>query len=228
MSMSSTKLAPSPPRRPRARLIAAATERMHRMPSPRDLARRRILVTLTKWLLPVVAVALLSTIALWPELDRVADQTRLSFGGASGTIQGARLTDAQYRGVDQQGRPYTLTASVAQQAGPNRINLTSPKGDITLQDGTWLMLEAKHGVFSQHSDTLDLSHDVTLYRDDGTTMKSASASVDLKNSAAASGDPVHASGPFGTLEAQGFTLLDKGTIIQFTGPTHLVLNGASP
>ncbi len=38
---------------------------------------------------------------------------------------------------------------------------------------------------------------------------------------------VHAEGPFGTLDAQGFTLTDKGSAIQFFGPGHLVLNSAS-
>jgi len=66
---------------------------------------------------------------------------------------------------------------------------------------------------------------VTLYRDDGTTVTTDSASLDLKNGAAASSEPTHAEGPFGTLDAQGFTLTDKGTAIQFTGPARLVLNG---
>lgn len=123
---------------------------------------------------------------------------------------------------------YTLTASTAQRDGPVRVNLTIPKGDITLQDGTWLMLQAKQGVFIQHSNLLDLSHDVTLYRDDGTTLVTASASMDLKNGAAAGSEPVHAEGPFGTLDAQGgFTLLDKGSSIQFAGPAHLLLNGSN-
>lgn len=228
MSMRSSPVLDPPQQRPGVRLIAAAAERMHPMPSQRHLDRRRALINLAKWLLPVFALGLLSTIALWPEFDRAADQARLSFAGATGTLRGARLTDARYRGVDQQGRPYTLTASVAQQAGPERINLTSPKGDITLGDGTWLMLEARQGVYTQHSDVLDLSHDVTLYRDDGTTLNTASATVDLKNAAAAGAQPVHAQGPFGKLDAQGFTLLDKGVIVQFSGPARLVLNGASP
>jgi len=215
-------------RRPGARLIASAAARMHHMPSQRHMARRRVMINLTKWLLPVIALALLSTIALWPELQRAADQTRMSFAGVSGTVQGATMTDARYRGVDQQGRPYTLTASVAHQVDPDRINLTLPKGDITLTDGTWLMLQAKQGVYTQHRDQLDLSHHVVLYRDDGTTMVTASATMDLKNSAAAGAEPVHAEGPFGTLDAQGFTLLDKGAIVQFAGPAHLVLNSAQP
>jgi lipopolysaccharide export system protein LptC len=90
------------------------------------------------------------------------------------------------------------------------------------------MVQSKDGVFLQHSGQLDLSHEVTLYRDDGTTLVTASASIDLKNGAAASSDPTHAEGPFGTLDAQGFTVTDKGAAVQFAGPAHLVLNGASP
>jgi lipopolysaccharide export system protein LptC len=89
------------------------------------------------------------------------------------------------------------------------------------------MLQSKQGVYMQHAQQLDLSHEVTLYRDDGTTMVTASASIDMKNGAAAGSEPVHAEGPFGTLDAQGgFTLVDKGTAVQFLGPAHLVLSGA--
>jgi len=77
----------------------------------------------------------------------------------------------------------------------------------------------------QHLGQLDLSHDVTLYRDDGTTLHTQSASIDMKASAAAGNEPVHAEGPFGTLDAQGFALTDKGDVIQFVGPARLILNG---
>jgi lipopolysaccharide export system protein LptC len=178
--------------------------------------------------LPAVALLLLATIALWPELDRMRDSARIAFQRVSAEAGGARLTDAHYRGVDAQGRPYTLTAATAQQDGPERVNLTTPKGDITLSNGTWLMVQSKKGVYLQHSGQLDLSQEVTLYRDDGTTLVTASAAVDLKNGAAASSEPTHAEGPFGTLDAQGFTLTDKGAAVQFAGPAHLVLNGTAP
>lgn len=213
--------------RPGAKLVAAAAARMRRPPTSRNLARRRFAITLTKWLLPALALALLASIALWPEFDRATEQARLAFRRVSNEIEGGQLIEARYHGIDEKGRPYTLTAATAQQAGPERVNLTTPKGDITLQDGTWLMLQAKQGVFMQHSNQLDLSRDVTLYRDDGTTLVTASASIDLKNGAAAGAEQVHAEGPFGTLDAQGFTLVDKGSTIQFAGPAHLVLNAAS-
>ena len=198
------------------------------MPDPGGLARRRVVINITKWLLPAVALVLLSTIALWPQIGRMSDSARIAYRRMTAEVGGATVTDARYRGIDEHGRPYTLTAVTAQQDGPDRINLTTLKGDITLGDGTWLMLQSKQGVFLQHSGQLDLSHDVTLYRDDGTTLTTASASVDLKNGAATSAEPTHAEGPFGTLDAQGFTLTDKGAAIQFAGPAHLVLNGASP
>lgn len=215
-------------RRPGSKLVVAAAARMRRLPTSRHLARRHVAIILAKLLLPALALVLLSSIALWPEFDSAKEQAMQAFRRVSSEIEGGELIDARYHGIDEKGRPYTLTAATAQRDGPQRVNLTIPKGDITLQDGTWLMLHAKQGVFIQNTNELDLSHDVTLYRDDGTTLVTASAAIDLKNGAAAGAEPVHAEGPFGTLDAAGgFTLLDKGSNIQFAGPAHLVLNGAS-
>lgn len=214
----------SSPRRSREHLVPPAASRIHRPPSQAGIARRRFLISATKWLLPVGALALLATIALWPELDRTAEQGRVAFRRMGRDLNGAQVTDARYRGVDERGRPYTVTAATAQQVGPERINLTDPQGDVTQESGTWLMLQSKQGVFMQHASQLDLSDKVVLYRDDGTTLYTEAASIDLKNGAAASAEPVRAEGPFGTLNARGFTILDKGAIIQFTGPARLVLN----
>jgi lipopolysaccharide export system protein LptC len=65
-----------------------------------------------------------------------------------------------------------------------------------------------------------------LYRQDGTIMTSATATVDMRLGAVTSADYTHAEGPFGRLDAEGFTLLDKGGLVQFHGPAKLVLNGA--
>ncbi len=186
------------------------------------------MILVAKWLLPAAALVLLCTLAMWPEVERIETGARTAAAHLGGDITAARVTGAQYHSVDDHGRPYTLTAAIAQQDGPERVNLTTPKGDITLQNGTWMMVKAKQGVFMQHSNLLDLSHDVTLYRDDGTTLVTASASLDLTRGAAAGAEPVHAEGPFGTLDAQGFTATDKGTSIEFAGPAKLVLNGATP
>ena len=209
------------------RLSAAGPVRTRQVPTAARIARRRAAVSLTKYALPVAALLLLASIAAWPELAKVREQARIGFRRALSVDTGSgRLRDAHYRGVDERGRPYTITADWAAQAGPVRVNLGEPKGDIVPESGGWLMVQSHDGVYMQHAGQLDLSHEVVLYRDNGTVLRTESAAVDVKTGAAASDDQTHAEGPFGVLDAQGFTLTDKGSVIQFHGPARLVLNGA--
>jgi lipopolysaccharide export system protein LptC len=217
------------PRRAGEKLVAATAARIRRPPTVRGLARRRRIILIAKWLLPALALVLLVTIAVWPEVKRFTDDASTAVRRVAAEVGGAKLIDPHYHSLDEHGRPYTVTAATAQQVSEQRVNLTMPKGDMTLENGTWIYIEAKDGVFLKQLNELDLSHDVTLYRDDGTTMLTDSAALDLRSGTAAGAEPTHAEGPFGTLDAAGgFTLLDKGAAIQFAGPAHLVLNGATP
>lgn len=216
------------PRRPVERLVVSASAaRVRRPPTPRRIAQRHLLIRLTKLVLPAVALALLALIALWPEFNRAVDQGRLAIKRMGQEVDGAVVVNARYRGVDEKDRPYTVTATTAKQVSPERVNLTDPKGDILQQNGSWLLLESKLGVFLQRANQLDLSKDVVLYRDDGAVFRTESAAIDLKNGAVASAEKVHGEGPFGTLDAQGFTVTDNGAIMQFPGPARLVMNAHS-
>ncbi|MGI4801747.1 MAG: LPS export ABC transporter periplasmic protein LptC [Janthinobacterium lividum] len=194
----------------------------------RRIRMRRFTVLAAKLGLPLLAVLLLSAIVLWPEFTRLSDQTRTSFRRVFALeAESGRMMDPHYRGVDQRNRPYTITAAWATQATPTRVDLGDPKGDLVLESGNWLQVEAREGVFIQRAELLDLSHDVVMYRDDGTVLRTQTASVDIKQGAATSNDMTHAEGPFGVLDSQGFALTDKAGIVQFQGPAKLVLNGAT-
>lgn len=201
--------------------------RVRRVPSRGGLLRRRWTITATKFLLPAAALLLLSSIALWPELEGASDRARVVMRGFSGGVEGARVSNARYNGMDQRGRPFTVTATTASQRDPDRVDFTLPVGDMTLENGTWLNLKAKRGVFTRRTEQLDLSQDVVLYRDDGTTLTTASATVEVKAGVASSAEPTHAEGPFGVLDAAGFTTLDKGAAIQFWGPVRVELNAVT-
>ena len=209
------------------------TTRRRPPPAPSGIARRRWLVGWTKRLLPLFAILLLGSIAAWPELDRARDAGRVAFRRSFGLDpDAARLSEPHYHGIDARGRPYTITADTAQQvgtaiAGTERVNLVEPRGDATTESGGWLYVRSKDGVYAQHLGQLDLSRDVVMYRDDGTTIYSATATIDLKTGAASTESQTHAEGPFGTLDSQGYTLVDKGAVIQFNGPARLVLNQRS-
>jgi lipopolysaccharide export system protein LptC len=210
----------------RQRLLGLEAPRHRRAPTRASIARRRWMLRITKVILPVFALGLLATLALWPEMGRLSDQERVTFRRLIATDPDtAMMRDARYRGVDDRGRPYTLTASAARQVTADVVNLTDPRGDVTTESGTWFMLQSQKGVFQQHASLLDLSGNVTMYRDDGTRLQCDTATTDLKQGAAASNSQVHAEGPFGTLDAKGWTLADKGNVIQFAGPARLVLNG---
>ena len=211
----------------RDRIVVQGTRRRGRM-TARRLRMRRLAVLAGKLGLPLLAIVLLSAVVLWPEIARLGDHTRLSFRRAfSLEAQSGRMLQPRYRGVDERGRPYTITGTWASQAGQNRIDLGDPKGDMVLEGGNWMQVDAQRGVFIQHTEQLDLSQDVVLYRDDGTVMRTEAASVDAKQGAASSNDQTHAEGPFGVLDAQGFTLVDKGNAIQFQGPARLIVNGGA-
>jgi lipopolysaccharide export system protein LptC len=196
-------------------------------PSARGIASRRWLVLIAKRVLPVAALALLTSVALWPGLNKDATTARIVFGRGMVEPENGQLTQVRYNGVDEGGRPYTITADTARQVTPDRINLQAPIGDVTLGHDVWLHGKSREGVYMQQQGLLDLSGNVTLYRDDGITLQTDAATLDVKADAAASAAKVHAEGPFGTLDAQGFSMFEGGDIIQFHGPSRLVLNGST-
>ena len=197
-----------------------------RVPRPGGIARRRFLVQFTKRVLPVGALALLATIVLWPEISRDAERHRLGFRNIGGMPVNGQMDTATYHGIDERGRPYTMTAAAARESAPGRVELTEPKGDITMGSSGWVMVQSHKGSYLQHAGDLDLSGDVVLYRDDGMTLHTDTADVDLKAGAAASTDMTHTEGPFGHLDSQGFTLTDRGNLVRFPGPGHLVMRAA--
>ena len=216
-------------RRPdRAQSALGTMRRTQRTPT-QDL-RRRWLATLAKRVLPLAALGLLALLTLWPELSTDADRARIAYRRGNVTPEGGVLRDASYTGVDENGEPYRLTARSARQimggGAPERTVLTAPTGDIALATGGWLMVQAAQGVYMQRDNQLDLSGEVSLYRDDGIEMQTNSVTLDLKAGAALGTEQVHVQGPFGQLDAQGFSVTDRGATLHFVGPAHLVLDGA--
>ena len=209
----------------RRRLSVQSEVRTRRPPSEHEQARRRLLLLWTKWLLPLGALVLLGSIAAWPELDRAMNAGRSDTRAVSAVnLDTGRMLGARYRGLDAHNRPYMITADEARQINPDRIDLVRPVADTLTQNGTWILIRARSGVYMPHSQILDLSDHVVLYRDDGTLMHGPTATVDIKRGIVASNDWVHAEGPFGVLDAQGDLLSQRDGMAQFRGAGRLILN----
>ncbi len=105
------------------RMLPPSRERW--APSAGQIARRRLAVRLAKWLFPLAGVGLLLGIAVWPELDRMEDRARVSFRRVIQTAPDAvRVVEPRYQGLDEQNRPFTVTATVAAQTdAPDIVQL---------------------------------------------------------------------------------------------------------
>jgi lipopolysaccharide export system protein LptC len=191
------------------------------------LGRHRRSVAIAKFTLPALAAVLITALAVLPNLRNGSAIGRISYKKQAASVATplSRMSTAQYRGVDAQGEKFTITAHRVVQVSQDLLNLQAPKGDLTTKAGNWLMLDARHGLYHQNSQLLDLAGKVTLYRQDGTILHTSRAAIDIKGGSAQGTDPVKAFGPFGTLHAQdGFVATNHGTDILFKGQSHVVLD----
>ncbi len=201
--------------------------RQRRAPRPGQLARRRILVGLAKRLLPVLALGLLGVVVFWPEIEGDEERSRVSFRRVPQPVaESLRVLSPRYQDVDELNRPYTVTARSAQQPGGEQIlDLDAPRADMVLTDGGWVFVSADAGRYDRPRHHLDLAGDVTIYHDNGMTLLTPEAAVEIEAGTASGDAPVAAQGPFGTLEAEGFRLKERGAVVVFTGRAHAVLEG---
>lgn len=179
-----------------------------------------------KFILPSVALLLVILIVAWPYID--VPDARFRIGFADLTVKEAAdpsMVNPRYLGSDDENQPYSITAEIARQLAEtgNIVGLDSPKADIELEDGTWLVLTAEHGIYGRVAENLELEGSVVLYHDSGYEFLTEKAKIDLERSVAEGDVPIRGQGPFGNLQAEGFRLVDKGKTIYFTGKSKLVM-----
>ena len=185
-----------------------------------------IFVYRMKVFLPVVATLLVLLIFAWPFLQSEDLRFRLNFAALSANQnQEPSMINPRFLGIDKENLAYSITADLARNLtfGTPSVELEMPKADIALNDGTWLVLTAKNGIFQEAKNTLDLTGSVNLFHDSGYEFQTKKAEIDLKNGLAWGAEAVRGQGSFGELQGQGFNMLEKGKIIVFTGKSKLMI-----
>ncbi len=183
-------------------------------------------VTMMKVLLPIIALLLIALIVIWPYLK--LDNTRFSIGFTAlkvGNVENPAMINPRFQGADKDKQTFSITADIAKNLlrADKSVELEMPKADISLDDGSWLVVTAKMGIYVRQSETLTLNDQVNLFHDSGYEFRTESADIDLTNGTASGTVPVEGQGPFGNLKAEGFRLVDKGKTIYFTGKSHLTI-----
>ncbi|MEX0760087.1 MAG: LPS export ABC transporter periplasmic protein LptC [Tistlia sp.] len=186
------------------------------------------LVGILKYLLPAVAVALLLLVVAWPRFSPVEE--RFSVGLSDLQMDqptNSTMVNARFDGIDDEGRPYRVTADQATQRPDEErlVDLTNPSGDILTDDETWIAVTSDSGLYDKEADTLDLEKGVTLFHDQGYEMKTESARVYMKLGRVVGEQPVDAQGPSGSIQSEGIRVENRGAVVYFTGPAHMTIFG---
>lgn len=189
-------------------------------------ARRSRFVGLMKLVLPLAAALLIAILVGWPGHGIRDDGFRLSFLSERGQqTPEPGMVHARYMGTDSNNHPFIITADRATQVedDPDTIVLHTLQADLTLEDGAWLALTARSGVFSRGVEKLRLNGPVSLFSDDGYEFRAEFAEVDLARGTVESDRPVSGQGPLGLLDAGSFRLVDQGRRLYFSAGVKLVL-----
>lgn len=190
------------------------------------LVRYSRFVGMMKIILPSVAAALLGLVVIWPKVaprDSVFQKAFADFNMKS--IDTQSMQNPRYYGTDNQNLPFSVTANFATQVDlqNNVISLEAPVADFTRKDGTGVILNADSGLFRQKDEILDLLGHVDLYQDSGFEVHTNSARLFVRQGDATGDEPTRAQGPNGTIEGEGFRLLERGRSVIFTGHCKAVL-----
>jgi lipopolysaccharide export system protein LptC len=181
--------------------------------------------------LPIIGVALLVLVAIWPRLVPLLESVRFGFPVIDlREAHELRMLNPRYAGVDRENRPYVVTSAIGRQAS-NRDDLMSlerPRAEMTMHSGALVVVTAATAMYQSQAQLLDLFGDVNLVHENGTRFVTNTAHVDVAADSAAGNDPVTGHGPSGDITAQGFRVVDKGNTIVFTGKSNLLLKGTKP
>lgn len=190
-------------------------------------------VGMMKVLLPVGAFILVAMVIAWPYLQPTGGSFRIGFSSLVATqAERPNIVNPRLIGTDEKNQPFSVTADLAKDfylrqdfwgETSTPVELEMPKADITLKDGSWLVLTANSGLLTPKTKMLELSGAVNLFHDSGYELRTTHAMIDLQKGAAVSDQPVAGQGPFGNINAEGLRLTDKGKDIVFTGKAKLVL-----
>jgi len=169
--------------------------------------------------LPAAAIALAGVMLFWPLLSSeersfVLNEETMRRGGET-----IRIVAPSYRGTDDRGRLFTVSAERAVQESPDdaSVTLEGIEAFMELGGGRSASVEAEGGVYDTDAETVRVPGEMTLTTSDGYRLEGRNARVDLADKMVISEEPVTGRGPLGEIRADRFTLDIDGRKAVFEG-----------
>jgi lipopolysaccharide export system protein LptC len=190
------------------------------------IRRYSIFVSFMKGLLPVVAAGLGIAVLAYALQPRDNNRMALTFERMGTVENDLAMVMPRLTGVDDEGFPFVVTAATAVQEarGSDRVRLEDVNADITLREGT-IHVEAARGLVDTRTHELDVSGGIRVTSDDGYDARTPAAKADLKAGTVRGENGIEATGAFGRITADRFTMNRTTRQLRFTGNVRMMLNG---
>lgn len=189
----------------------------------------------------MLAVLVLIGVVAWPTMKELQinklsknSQTRMKVEEVSlslpkdGKPMELQVSKPEYSGIDDEGRPYVITADHVIQQGINPVtsmSLDKPIAKLVLNHDTQenVAIESVTGLYDPQVKTLQLNGPVKVTHSNGYVMDMQDLFVDLIKGTSTTTHPVSGHGPGGQLSGQQMELLDKGNHIILKGQSKIIL-----
>jgi len=217
--MSMSHISDDPPRRigsspPRKQVNAAQTRAYSRFVSAMKLG------------LALTAVTLIGALLFLSGTFDGPDELDITFSEVTSRTDDLRMVSPRISDVDDEGQPYTITATSAVQDAddPALIHLEDVQGDLESASRTsWTSVTSMAGLLNTDEEWIDLETDVMLFTDGGFQFQGELVRVDLASGDISSDKPVFAQGPDGTAEGGGLRVTDSGQTITLINRAKVVI-----
>lgn len=172
-------------------------------PRAPDVTAYTRLVRGLKIALPLLALALLSSLFLLPRETRFDGGMIADSADLLALAQGLEVTRPRISGATAAGEPFSVTAAraVPDAPDPEEVRLDTLRAEVVQAEGRTVRLAAAEGALRPKARTLSLSGGVAVDTSDGWRVRTARVEADLAAGTLTAPGPVRAEGPSGAIEA---------------------------
>jgi len=216
-------------KRPDAEKVARYRTLQFRI-SPRatleTIRRYSIFVSFMKGALPVAALGLGIAVFAYALQPRDTNRMALTFERMGKVENDLAMVMPRLTGVDDEGFPFVVTAAsaVQEERGSDKVRLEDVDAEITLKEGG-IHVEAARGLVDTRTHQLEVSGGIRVTSDDGYDARTPAAKADLKAGTVRGDNGIEATGAFGRITADRFTMNRTTQQLRFTGNVRMLLNG---
>ena len=174
-----------------------------------------------------IGAALTIAVSSWLGFLATGKDVSLEIKEVRGTETGeVQLSGARYRGLTRGGKPYEITAALANESsdGSGRVDMNQPTAVLTLRNGSIVNLQSDVGVFNRQTNTVKMSGAVVVTQPDRQLrLDTEILEANLRAGEMHSNVPVRVQDVDRRINADSMKVYDSGSRIIFGGKTKMII-----